>query len=381
MSAPPALRETPPAPTLHYAFEAGGWMRFDRLMEHLAGVFALIVLIGGALLVVAPFVPALLWGAVLAFSTWGPYQRITAALGGRRVLATLFMVLLILVVLLGPIFIAGFTFATHIDELIALLQHRFSRGMPPLPEWLLRLPFIGTRAEQLWIDIATQNPEIVARMSQFGKVIAATGLAAAFAVMHGLVLLALSVLFAASFYLGGESAAAGLQAGMRRIAGARGAYLLELVGNTVRGAVYGIIGTSLVQAALCGIGYWIVGLPSPVLPILPGGPLVIIVPGAIWLVQNGATGWAIFLVVWALLAGIVTDNVLKPILIGKTSQVPVILIMVGVLGGAIMFGLLGVFIGPTLLAVAHAVLRDWAKGEAIAEEKTIVPAEDAPSSS
>jgi predicted PurR-regulated permease PerM len=356
-------------------------MRFDRLMEQLAGVFALIVLIGGALLVVAPFIPALLWGAVLAFSTWRPYQRVTAALGGRRVLATLMMVMLILLLLLGPIFIAGFTFATHIDELIALLQHRFSRGLPPLPEWVLRLPFIGTRAEQLWIDVATQNPEIVARMSQFGRVLAATGLAAALAVMNGLALLGLSVLFAASFYLGGASAATALQAGMQRVAGARGAYLLELIGNTVRGAVYGIIGTSLVQAALCGVGYWIAGLPSPVLlalatfflAVLPGGPLVIIVPGAIWLVQNGAAGWAIFLVAWALLAGILTDNVLKPLLIGKSSKVPYILIMVGVLGGAMVFGLLGVFIGPTLLAVAHAVLRDWVKGEA--SDK--VPLEDA----
>jgi predicted PurR-regulated permease PerM len=305
------------------------------------------------------------------------------------VLATLFMVLLILLLLLGPIFYAGFTFATHIDELVAFVQHRFSRGMPPLPEWLLKLPLIGPRAEQLWFDIATQNPEIVARVSQFGKVIAATGLAAALAVMNGLALLALSVLFAASFYLGGESAAAGLQAGMRRVAGARGAYLLKLVGNTVRGAVYGIIGTSLVQAVLCGLGYWIVGLPSPVLlalatfflAVLPGGPMIIIVPGAIWLVQNGATGWAIFLVVWALLAGILTDNVLKPMLIGKSSKVPYILIMVGVLGGAIMFGLLGVFIGPTLLAVAHAVLRDWVRTEAAAEEKEIVPVEDGRSGS
>lgn len=358
-------------------------MRFDRLMEMLAGVFALIVLIGGALLVVAPFATALLWGAILAFTTWGAYQRITAALGGQRVLATLLIVLLILCLVLGPIFYAGFSFATHVDELIAYVQQRFSQGMPTLPDWVVRLPIIGARAEQLWIDIATQNPEVVARVQGLARAVAGFGVVAAIGIINGLGLLALSVVFAAAFYLGGENAAAGLLAGLRRIAGPRGPYLLDLVGKTVRGAVYGVLGTSLVQAILCGIGYWIAGLPAPVLlalftfflAVIPGGPLVIIAPGAIWLAQNGRGGWAIFLVAWAVVAAIVSDNVLKPLLIGKSSNVPFILVMIGVLGGAITFGFLGVFIGPTLLAVAYAVLHDWAMGEPLPQETETIAVE------
>jgi predicted PurR-regulated permease PerM len=360
-------------------------MKFERLMELLAGVFALIVLIGGALLVVAPFGTALLWGAVLAYSTWAPYQRIAAALGGRRVLAMLLLVMLILCLVLGPIFYAGFSFATHVDEVIAYVQQRFAKGLPALPDWLSSLPLIGPRAEQLWTDIATKNPAIVDQAQGFARAVAGFGVAAAIAVMNGLGLLALSVLFAAFFYLGGENAAAGLLAGMRRIAGPRGAYLLDLVGKTVRGAVYGVLGTSLVQATLCGIGYWIVGLPSPVLlalatfflAVIPGGPLVIIVPGAIWLAQTGHVAWAVFLFGWAFVAAIVSDNVLKPMLIGKSSDMPFILVLIGVLGGAIAFGFLGVFIGPTLLAVAYAVLHDWAMAERLPPEIDTTPVEEA----
>jgi predicted PurR-regulated permease PerM len=154
---------------------------------------------------------------------------------------------------------------------------------------------------------------------------------------------------------------------MQRIAGAQAPVLLGLIGGTVKGVVYGILGTSLVQGILCAIGYWIAGLPSPgllglmtfFLAVIPGGPLLVVVPGAIWLVQQGEAAWAVFLVVWTLAVGIGIDNVLKPIIIGRSSHVPFILIMLGVLGGAAAFGLLGVFVGPTVLAVAHAVLRDW----------------------
>jgi predicted PurR-regulated permease PerM len=134
----------------------------------------------------------------------------------------------------------------------------------------------------------------------------------------------------------------------------------------VKAVVYGILGTSLVQAVFCAAGYWIAGLPSPALlglatfflAIIPGGPLLVVVPGAFWLIQSGQTTWAAFLVVWAGVTAIAADNVLKPMMIGKSSHVPLILVLLGVLGGAVAFGLLGVFIGPTLLAVAHAVLRD-----------------------
>jgi predicted PurR-regulated permease PerM len=352
-------------------------VKFDRLMEQLVGVFALVVLVGGALMVVAPFVTALLWGGILAYCSWQPFKKIAAALGGHRAIATLLVVLLIFCVLIGPIFYAGFAFSAYIPEVVAFARDRLGAGIPPLPDWLSGLPVIGVRLQEAWDGIASRNPEMVARLRELSGPLLRGALGAGLSVLHGLGLLILSVLFAAVFYLNGETAAEGLSAGMHRVAGGRADYLLKLIGGTVKGVVYGILGTSLVQAVLCAIGFAIAGLPSPgmlglitfFLAIIPGGPLLVVIPAAAWLVQHDATNWAIFVVVWALVVGVAIDNVLKPILIGKTSNVPFILVLVGVLGGAAAFGLLGVFVGPTLLAVTHAVLRDWVRAEAAATER------------
>ncbi|MBS1190489.1 MAG: family transporter [Rhodocyclaceae bacterium] len=359
-------------------------MRLDRLMDQLLGVFALLVLAGGTLLVVAPFFTALLWGAILAYCTWQPFKRLTTVLGGRQVWAALLIVLFIFCVVLGPIFYAGFAFFAYVPHGVELLQQRFAAGLPPLPDWLIQLPFVGSTIDEVWSGITARNPEMVARLREFAGPMARNALHVALAVVNGLGLLTLSVLFALFFYLGGEKAATSLLAGMKRIAGGeRSLYLLALVGGTVKGVVYGILGTSFLQAVLCAVGYWIAGLPSPALlglatfflAILPGGPIVVIGPGAAWLALGGHGGWAIFLVVWALVVGIAVDNVLKPMLIGKSSHVPFILILVGVLGGAAAFGFLGVFIGPTLLAVANAVLMDWTTETAVEQEAEPVPVE------
>lgn len=342
-------------------------VKFDRLMEQLTGVLALVVLVGGALIVVAPFMTALLWGAILAYSTYHPYQKLTGALGGRRAIAALLVVLVILVVLIGPVVYAGTAFATRVPDLVLAVQARLGAGTPPLPDWIVHLPLVGPRIEDTWEAIAARNPEVVARLRQLATPLLGAALAAGLSVLQGIGLLILSVLFAAVFYLSSDGLAAALQGGMQRIAGAQAPTLLALIGGTVKGVVYGILGTSLVQALLCAIGFWIAGLPSPgllglltfFLAVIPGGPLLVVVPGAIWLAQQGDPGWAVFLVGWSVAVGVAIDNVLKPIIIGRSSHVPFILIMLGVLGGAAAFGLLGVFVGPTLLAVAHVVLRDW----------------------
>lgn len=342
-------------------------MKFDRLMEQLTGVLALVVLVGGALVVVAPFMTALLWGAIVAFSTYRPYLRLAGALGGRRGIAALLIVVAILVVVIAPIVVACTAFAARVPDLVLEVQARLGAGTPPLPDWLTHVPLIGPRLQDTWDQLAARNPEVVVRLRQLATPVLGAALAAGLSVLQGIGLLILSVLFAAFFYLSGDSLGAALQGGMQRVAGAQAPVLLGLIGGTVKGVVYGILGTSLAQAILCAGGYWLAGLPSPgllglltfFLAVIPGGPLLVVVPGAIWLVQQGATGWAAFLVGWSLAVAIAIDNVLKPIIIGRSSHVPFILIMLGVLGGAAAFGLLGVFVGPTLLAVAHAVLRDW----------------------
>jgi predicted PurR-regulated permease PerM len=357
-------------------------MKFDRLMEHVIGVAAVLVLAGGALVVIAPFITALLWGAILAYCTWRPFQRLTAAFHGRRVLAALLVGGLLLLLVIVPLFFAAGSFSARVPHLVVLVQDRLAAGVPPLPDWLTQLPLVGPRLDQAWDGITTRNPEVIDRLRELSAPLLRSALGAALSILSGLGLMLVSVLFAMFFYMSGAAVGSALGVAMQHVAGARAPGLLALIGNTVKGVVYGILGTSLVQAVLCALGYWISGLPSPgllglvtfVLAFIPGGPLLVVIPGAIWLVQQDAPGWATFMVVWSFVVAIVVDNVLKPIIIGKSSDVPFILILLGVIGGALAFGLLGVFVGPTLLAVAHAVLGQWTEVTASAVSRPASPA-------
>jgi predicted PurR-regulated permease PerM len=160
--------------------------------------------------------------------------------------------------------------------------------------------------------------------------------------------------------------AANLTAGIERIAGERGKHLLGVAGNTVRGVVYGILGTAMVQALIAGIGFLIAGVPGAALlalltfflSVVPVGPPLVWLPAALWLFSQGRTGWGIFMIVWGV--GVSTvDNFVKPWLISQGSDMPIVLILFGVLGGAMAFGFIGIFIGPTLLAVIHRLVKEW----------------------
>ncbi|KAE8753950.1 AI-2E family transporter, partial [Paraburkholderia madseniana] len=201
-------------------------MKSDQLIERLAAVFALIILVGGSLLVLAPFTTALLWGAILSYSSWGLYRRLTTAVGGRRKLAATLIVLIILIVVLGPFVYAGFAFGAHVHDIVALVQRLFEAGLPDLPPWVGRIPLVGSNIETFWANVTSSNSELIAQMRALAAPAGKWILAAAIAVTHGLGLLALSIVLAFFFYTGGEGAAAWLKAGMRRIAGERADYLL-----------------------------------------------------------------------------------------------------------------------------------------------------------
>lgn len=164
-----------------------------------------------------------------------------------------------------------------------------------------------------------------------------------------------------------------------RIGGERGATLLNLAGNTVRGVVYGILGTALVQAVIAGIGFAVAGVPGVgvltlltfFLSIVPMGPPLVWGPAVFWLFHQGETGWGIFMIIWGVGVSSI-DNFIKPWLISRGSTMPFLLILFGVLGGAIAFGFIGVFLGPTLLAVAYRIIQEWFGRKAAVAEETAV---------
>jgi predicted PurR-regulated permease PerM len=187
------------------------------------------------------------------------------------------------------------------------------------------------------------------------------------AIGGGLLHLALSIFIAFFLFRDGVALCERLTSSVERIGGERGTHLLTVAGDTVRGVVYGILGTGLVQAVMAGIGFLIAGVPGAALlalltfflSVVPVGPPLVWLPAALWLFHQGSTGWGIFMLAWGVVVSSV-DNVVKPWLISQGSDLPFILIFFGVLGGALMFGFIGVFIGPTLLAVGYRLVVEWA---------------------
>lgn len=336
-----------------------------RLEQNLGWIVLLLLLIG-CLLVLRPFASALLWAAVLCFSSWPLYQRLLRLLGGRRTLAALLMALGMIVVMLVPFLIVAGTLADNVKEFITAARTYVDAGPPTPPDWLAKIPVVGQQAAERWQVLATDNTELLAAAKHSIELVGSGLLIAGVAIGSGLLQLALSIFIAFFLFRDGNAIAERLTTAIERIGGERGTHLLEVAGNTVRGVVYGILGTGLVQALMAGLGFLIAGVPGAALltlltfflSVVPVGPPLVWIPAAIWLFHQGSTGWGIFMLVWGVLVSSV-DNVVKPWLISQGSDLPFILIFFGVLGGALMFGFIGVFIGPTLLAVGYRLVVEW----------------------
>ncbi len=320
----------------------------------------------GCLLVMRPFLSALLWAGILSFSSWPIYRGLLKLLRQRHTLAALVLALMMICLVLLPFLIVGLTFADNVKDLTTATQRWLDDGLPPPPSWVAKVPLVGGAAAEAWQGFAADSAKLLAEAKRFIEPVGSLLLKAGFKLGQGVLELALSILLTFFFLRNGPAVAEHLTFGVERIAGDRGKHLLALAGDTVRGVVYGILGTALVQATMAGVGFFIARVPGAAvlglltffLSVVPVGPPLIWVPAALWLFHQGRPGWGIFMLVWGL--GVSTvDNFVKPWLISKGSDMPFLLILFGVLGGALTFGLVGVFIGPTLLAVGYRLVEEW----------------------
>jgi len=342
---------------------------------------ALVLLLIGCVLIIRPFISALMWAAVLCFATWPIYTRLLKALKGRKTLAALVMSIGMVVTLLLPFVIIGVSLADNVKELTHVVQAWAADEPSKPPQWLANVPVVGAKAAEYWTAMAADSGKLLAKVRELLQPLSGALLRGGLKLGAGLFELTLSVLIAFFFFRDGEAAAKHLRWGVERIGGERGTQLLEVAGQTVRGVVHGILGTALAQGVMAGIGYLLAGVPGAALlalltfflSVVPMGPPLIWIPAALWLFNQDRTGWGIFMIVWGIGVSSI-DNVVKPWLISQGSDMPFLLILFGVLGGAIAFGFIGVFLGPTLLAVAFRLMQEWF---ARTREET-TPAETAP---
>jgi predicted PurR-regulated permease PerM len=304
---------------------------------------------------------------ILCFSSWPVYRRLLAWLGNRRMLAALVMTLGMIFIVLLPFVIVGTTLADNVNQLTDAAKRWAENGPPAPPVWLAKLPVVGQPATDYWQSMAADSSKLWTEAQRIIEPASAWLLRGGLALGGGLIQLALSVFIAFFLFRDGVSVAKRLTDLVDRIGGERGQHLLTVAGKTVRGVVYGILGTALLQAIMTGIGLLIAGVPgamllalltffASVIPVVGTG--LIWIPAAAWLFHQGLTGWAIFMLVWGVGVSNI-DNFVKPWLISQGSDMPFILIFFGVVGGALAFGFIGVFLGPTLLAVGFRMLEEW----------------------
>lgn len=339
----------------------------DRYIEHLISAIVLIVLITGCFFVLRPFISALLWAIILSFSTWPVYKWWLHILRGRKTLAATVMTLLLAAVFVIPLVVIGLSFADEATNLITRIRHTLETGLPPLPQWIEKLPFFGPDIHQRWEIWRADEAQFETFIGPYLKQIKDYILKSTPVIVQAVFQILLSIVVCFFFYRDGEESAKSLAILLRKIAGSRAEKLIQVAADTTKSVVYGIIGTAAVQGTLAMVGFVVSGVPGALLlgfltfffAFIPMGPPFIWVPVTIWLFYQNSLGWGIFMVIWGtcVISGI--DNVVKPYLISRGGNLPFVLILLGVLGGVIAFGFIGVFLGPTLLALAYSLISEW----------------------
>jgi predicted PurR-regulated permease PerM len=327
----------------------------------------------GCALVLLPFVSALLWAGILVFTTWPVFGwlRHRARLG--RVGAALAMVLLTAVLVVLPIALAAPESEASAARLRLALLGAIAAGLPPAPPWLAALPLAGPGLAAVWNRWAADFSAALAALQPYLGLLLEDLLRLLLGIVRGVVMFGFALFIAFFFYVHGDPIAARLRGLLARIAGARGERLLVLVGVTVRGVVYGLLGTAVMQGLMVAIGLWLAGVPRPwllgavagFLSLLPIGAPVVWIPAAIWLLANGALARGLFLALYGIVAVSGADSVVRPWFIARGAELPYLLTVLGVLGGVIGFGLLGIFLGPVLLGVGYTLVKEWSS-EAVA---------------
>ncbi|RLJ65155.1 AI-2E family transporter YdiK [Sulfurisoma sediminicola] len=334
------------------------------------GVLFIGGLIAATFWILRPFIPAVIWATTVVVATWPVMLRVQRRLWNIRALAVAVMTLLLLAMLIVPLFLAIVTIADNREVISGWGRWLMEAKVPPPPDWVAGLPLVGERLQQLWEGhVAAGIQDFAARLTPYADDVKKWFLAEVGTVGMIFVQLLLTVLIAALMYAGGESAAAWLTLFGRRLAGQRGENMVVLAGQAIRGVAMGVVVTALVQAVLGGIGLAIAGVPMAavltalmfMLCIAQLGPILVLAPAVVWLYWSGENGWGTFLLVWTLVVGTL-DNVLRPYLIKKGADLPLLLIFAGVIGGMITLGLVGIFVGPVVLAVTYTLIDEWVEG-------------------
>jgi len=327
------------------------------------------LLLIGCVAVLMPFTGTLLFAIVICVTTVPMRNRIVKLCGGRSSLAAVLMSITLLLLLVAPMALLSGSLADGVELAMRFLKPFVEDGLPAdAPAWLTKLPVIGSDVGDYWHKLVESREEMNKLLRQFFDPTRRLALATVSLFAQGLLQLLLVIFFVFFIFRDAHIYADALRTASRKLGGELGERMLKLAQGTVTGVMVGIVGTAAAQALVAMIGFIIAGVPGVIMltfatfffstvPVI--GPTLIWAGAAAWLYNGGETGWSIFMVLWGMLCISSVDNFVKPILISRTSSLPLLLIVVGVFGGVLVFGFIGLFLGPTLLALGQVLIREW----------------------
>ncbi|HZX29248.1 MAG TPA: AI-2E family transporter [Telluria sp.] len=339
----------------------------EKRTTNYARMGAVTLLVIGCFVVLRPFLAAVLFSAAVAISTWPLFTRLLHLMHGRRTLAALVMTLTLTLLVIVPLALVAYNLADNVADFYERIRATVASGALEPPAWLRGIPLVGEPLDAYLRTLFGSREELTAfaqRMLEPARHYLAVGVVG---LGGGVAQVSLAAFVAFFVYRDGAAMTRSISVGMERLIGAAAPNVQGIVVRTVRGVMYGLLGTALAQAIVAAIGFMIAGVPAvPLLAVLtflfslvPVGPPLIWGGAAWWLFDQGRPGWGIFMLIWGFFGISSVDNIVKPMLISRGSSLPFLLVFLGVLGGVLAFGFVGLFIGPTLLAVGFSLMRDW----------------------
>ncbi|HEX5632811.1 MAG TPA: AI-2E family transporter YdiK, partial [Gemmatimonadales bacterium] len=342
-----------------------------ELIRRILAVLVVLLLAFASLWILLPFLPAIIWAATIVVATWPLLERVQSRVGGRRWLATTIMSLIMLLLFFVPVGLAVTTVVDHAGDAAELGRDIATNGLPDPPAWVAGLPVVGGRVDAKWREFGALPPdELMSRIAPRLRDVSAWMLAKAGGLLLLTVQFVLTVVVTALLYANGEYAAAQCLAVARRLGGERGEELMRLAGRSVRGVALGVVVTALAQALVAGIALAATGIPAAAiltvavffLCLAQVGPILVMAPAVAWLYwSKHPTAGTVLLV--AMLVVATMDGFLRPVLIKRGANLPLVLVFSGVIGGMLTFGIIGIFVGPVMLAVGWTLLEAWVRGD------------------
>jgi len=333
-------------------------------------VLSIGILIGAVAWIIRPFITSMIWAGMIVVTTWPILLPLQARLKNKRWIAVTIMTITLLLIVVVPILLAIAVIIKGTDDAYIWVRSLSTFTVPPPPEWLGGIPLAGPRLADSWRQFAVTSPEeVFTYLAPYARQALSFFVAQAGSVGMVVLQFFLTVIIAAILYAKGEATSAGINSFVRRLAGQQGEAVMLLAEKSIRGVALGVVVTAIIQATVGGIGLVVTGVPAAalltavmfMLCLAQIGPALVLVPVLIWVYWKDGALWGTVLLVFVLLA-VTLDNFVRPVLIRKGADLPLVMIFAGVIGGLVAFGFIGLFIGPVVLAVAHTLLKAWISG-------------------